>query len=47
MTLFLAKVIAAPGLSMNGMWLHLNMSTHASIYLAMLSLHAQNFIWRV
>ena len=32
---------------MNGMRSHSHAPTHASIYLAVLLLHVQNFIWRV
>ena len=35
------------GLSMNGMWSHSHVCTHASTYLSLLSLHMQNSIWRV
>ena len=34
-------------LSMNGVQSHLHILTHTSIYLGMLSLHIQDFIWRV
>ena len=35
------------GLSMNSMWSHLHVPTHPSIYLGMLLLHVQKFIWWV
>ena len=35
------------GLSMNGMWSHSHVRTHASTYLSLLSSHMQNSIWRV
>ena len=40
-------MISTPGLSMNGLQLHLGASTHASIYLGVLLFQVKNFIWLV
>ena len=50
-TLFLVRMedilFIKAGLSMNGMQSHSHLPTHDSIYLGMLLLHVQNFIWQV
>ena len=35
------------GLTINGVWSHLHMPTHASFYLGVLLSHVQNFTWEV
>ena len=46
-SMFKSTSIVLSDLSMNGLWSHSDATIHASIYLGMLLLYAQNFMWQV